>query len=64
MGKIYDEHLKHIAELEKAQKSLANSANTMSDMTIISTQLLAHTALIADISESLAVIADKMGGAE
>ena len=64
MGKIYDDHLERMAEISKQQLMLANNIQSMSDMSIISTQLCTQTALIAEISESLAIIADKMGGAE
>lgn len=64
MSKSYEAHLKNMAEIAKQQKLVSDNAQNMSDMSVISTQLLMHVALLADISESLAIIADKMGGAE
>lgn len=64
MSKRHDEVLEHLEELTKGQKDVADNVEAMSDMSIISAQLMFHTALLADINESLAIIADKMGGAE
>ena len=64
MSKRRNEVLEHLEELKKGQSELVDSMQEMSDMSIISIQLMAHTALLADINESLAIIADKMGGAE
>lgn len=64
MSKRHTEVLEHLEELKKGQSEIVDSMEVMSDMSIISIQLMAHTALLADINESLAIIADKMGGAE
>lgn len=64
MSKRHDVVLENLAELEKAQREFVNSAMAVSDMSRISTQLMFYTALLADIDESLAIIADKIGGAE
>ena len=64
MSKRHNEVLEHLEELTKSQKTIADNANTVSDMSIISAQLMLYTALLADINESLAIIADKIGGAE
>ena len=64
MSKRHDEVLEHLEELTKGQSKLVDSVGEMSDESIISTQLMFHTALLADINESLAIIADKIGGAE
>lgn len=64
MSKRQNEVLEHLEELEKGQRELADIVEEMDDMSIISTQLMFHTALLADINASLAIIADKMGGAE
>lgn len=67
MSKRHNEVLEHLAEIEKSQIKVAKYVEEMDDMSsmpIISTQLMLHTALLADINESLAIIADKMGGAE
>lgn len=64
MSKRHNEVLEHLKELEKGQRELADIVEEMDDMSIISTQLMFHTALLADINASLAIIADKMGGAE
>lgn len=64
MSKRHNEVLEHLAELEKGQRRIVDSTGPMSDMSIISLQLMLHTALLADINESLAIIADKMGGAK
>ena len=64
MSKRHNEVLEHLEELEKGQRKLVNSVGEMSDESIISTQLMFYTALLADINESLAIIADKIGGAE
>lgn len=64
MSKRHDEVLEHLEELTKGQKDVADNVEAMSDMSIISAQLMFHTALLADINESLAIIADKIGGAE
>lgn len=64
MSKRHNEVLEHLEELTKGQKDVADNVEAMSDMSIISAQLMFHTALLADINESLAIIADKIGGAE
>lgn len=64
MSKRHDEVLEHLEELTKGQKDVADNVEAMSEMSIISAQLMFHTALLADINESLAIIADKIGGAE
>jgi hypothetical protein len=64
MNKRHNEVLEHLEELTKGQKDVADNVEAMSDMSIISAQLMFHTALLADINESLAIIADKIGGAE
>lgn len=64
MSKRHNEVLDHLEELKKGQSELVDSMQEMDDMSIISIQLMAHTALLADINESLAIIADKIGGAE
>ena len=64
MSKRHDEVLEHLEELTKGQKTVADNAEAVGDMSIISAQLMFHTALLADINESLAIIADKIGGAE
>lgn len=64
MSKRHNEVLEHLVEIEKGQKMVAESVGTVSDESIISTQLMLHSALLADINESLAIIADKLGGAE
>lgn len=64
MSKRHNEVLEHLEELKKGQRELVDIVEEMDNMSIISTQLMFHTALLADINESLAIIADKMGGAE
>lgn len=64
MSKRHNEVLENLEELKKGQKELVDNMQEMSDMSIISTQLMFHTALLADINESLAIIADKIGGVE
>ncbi len=64
MSKRHNEVLENLEELKKGQNKLVDSMQEMSDMSIISTQLMFYTALLADINESLAIIADKIGGSE
>lgn len=64
MSKRHNEVLENLKALEKGQRELPDIVEEMDDISIISTQLMFHTALLADINESLAIIADKMGGAE
>lgn len=64
MSKRQNEVLEHLEELAEGQRQLVDNMEEMSDMQIISAQLMFHTALLADINESLAIIADKIGGAE
>lgn len=64
MSKRHNEVLENLKALEKGQRELTDIVEEMDDISIISTQLMFHTALLADINESLAIIADKMGGAE
>ena len=64
MSNRHNEVLENLEELKKGQNQLVDNMQEMSEMSIISTQLMFHTALLADINESLAIIADKIGGKE
>ena len=64
ISKRHNEVLENLEELEKGQRRIVDRTGEMSDMSIISLQLMLHTAILADINESLAIIADKIGGAK
>lgn len=64
MSKRHNEVLEHLAELAEGQKNVADNAEAMSDKSIIISELMFLTALLGDLNESLAIIADKIGGAE
>jgi len=51
-------------QVKKSMDELSNAISMISDMAVISSQITIQTSILLDISESLAVIADKMGGAE
>lgn len=51
-------------QVKKSMDELSNAISMISDMAVISSQVTIQTSILLDISESLAVIADKMGGAE
>lgn len=51
-------------QVKKSMDELSNAISMISDMAVISSQVTIQTSILLDISESLAVIADKIGGAE
>lgn len=53
-----------VNQVKKSMDELSNAISMISDMAVISSQITIQTSILLDISESLAVIADKMGGAE